>query len=101
MGVEAGARPRAGQRYRIVRLDLGKLPGYIARFALVFEHLKWAAGSDPVPPVRVSLEAVEAAVRFVDAYLKPMLRRTFGEAQTARPSGLQPCWRARSSSGVP
>ena len=47
--------------------SLGKLPGYIARFALVFEHLKWAAGSDPVPPVRVSLEAVEAAVRFVDA----------------------------------
>lgn len=59
--------------------SLGKADGHVARLALLFEYLWYAqplAEFDP-PPGEVSSEAVKAAIRFREEYLKPMQVRTY------------------------
>ena len=58
---------------------LGKLPGYVARLALVLEFLWWSA-SDNALPVNVGKTAVTAAAHMVEDYFKPMARRAYGDA---------------------
>jgi|TARA_R100000501_G_scaffold10060_3_gene19948 hypothetical protein len=63
----------------IVKGYVGKLPGKVARLALVSELIKWAksGGSEPR---EVSAASVAAALEFADDYLKPMAHRVFGDA---------------------
>ena len=59
---------------------LGKMQGYVARIALVLEHLGWAAGVDAAPPCEISLRSVLGAIELMEKYFKPMLRRVLGSA---------------------
>jgi hypothetical protein len=56
----------------------GKARGHVARLALVFEHMEWAADDfSGDPPGDVSLRSVKAAVRFREEYLRPMQKRVW------------------------
>jgi len=57
----------------------GKAPGLVLRIALVLEYLWWCASCDDEPD-EISLDAVQAAIRFRDDYLKPMVQRTYEHA---------------------
>jgi len=56
---------------------IGKMPGYVLRLALVIEHLYWGNGEEPKNVGRV---AIEAAIKLVEEYWKPMAERVFGDA---------------------
>lgn len=63
----------------------GKATGQVARVALILEYLWWAAtpdfdDDDETPPRSVGVEAVKAAIRFREDYLKVMQRRVFTHA---------------------
>ena len=62
----------------------GKLNGGLLRIALNFELLRWAVSQAPLDrlpvPNQVSRDTIEDAIRFVDQWIKPMLRRVFAEA---------------------
>ena len=60
--------------------SMGKMPGYVARLALVLEHAQWAVSNEAFPPTTVSAGAVRSAVALTDAYFKPMQVRVLGEA---------------------
>jgi len=57
----------------------GKCPGMVVRLSLNLQMLWWCSVDDPSVPEEISLEAVAAAIRVVDEYLKPMAERVFGE----------------------
>ena len=63
----------------------GKQDGMLLRYALVLEHLWWAADAtgDETSPEAISEAAIYAAGVFIDAYAKPMAMRAFNHA--ARP----------------
>lgn len=70
---------RDGATYGLISDSFGKAEGHVARLALVFEHLWFAqplSEFDP-PPAEISAEAVRAAIRFREEYLKPMQIRTY------------------------
>ena len=76
---------KSGERHVPARLGAvyGKADGLVARLALVLEHLWWAAVpdfDDDGPPKCVSVDAVEAAIRFREDYVKVMQRRVFTHA---------------------
>lgn len=62
----------------------GKLNGGLARIALNFELLRWAVLKEPIDrapaPDHVSRRSVEDAMRFIEQWVKPMLRRVLAEA---------------------
>lgn len=60
----------------------GKQDGMLLRYALVLEHLWWAAdpSRDPDGPVTISEAAIYAAATFIDSYAKPMAMRAFNQA---------------------
>jgi hypothetical protein len=59
----------------------GKLPGFAARLAAVFEHLEWLAEPPGTPPPgAVGADATARAIGFLCEYAAPMARRVFGEA---------------------
>jgi hypothetical protein len=58
---------------------LGKFPGYVARIALVLEHLWWAVSETEAAPSKVEARAVKASADLVDEYFAPMLARILGE----------------------
>lgn len=64
----------------------GKAEGQVARIAAVLQFLWWAAddvlGEDD-PPAQITTEAVKAAIRFREEYLKPMQARVY--RQTVEP----------------
>jgi hypothetical protein len=62
----------------------GKNPGRLARLALVFEHLAWAALDDGTPePANVSADAVVRAGGFID-YASAMFERVIGGLAVGR-----------------
>lgn len=65
----------------------GKASGHVGRLALILEYLWWACVPDfderEEPPPAVGVEAVKAAIRFREAYLKHMQRRVFAHATEA------------------
>lgn len=58
---------------------VGKMTGIALRIALVIEYLNWAdrGGSEPI---RVSHDALAAALDLADCYIKPMALRVYGDA---------------------
>lgn len=60
----------------------GKQDGMLLRYALVLEHLWWAADplADPDGPAAISEAAIYAASVFIDSYAKPMAIRAFNQA---------------------
>ena len=58
---------------------VGKLPGMVARLALVLEFLGWSLGQEPEPQA-VSLVSVGMAAHLVDEYFAPMALRAYGDA---------------------
>lgn len=63
----------------------GKQDGMLLRYALILEHLWWAADQDGsvAGPTEISVLAIQAAARFIDDYATPMAMRSFNMA--ARP----------------
>ncbi len=60
---------------------LGKLPGLAVRIALVLELLAWSETAEDAPgPEDVGERAIVAAVTFLQDFVIPMARRTFGAA---------------------
>lgn len=63
---------------------LGKASGQVVRMAGILELLAWADECDdfdPIdPPTKISLDAVEKAIHFRTAYLKPMQSRVYGHS---------------------
>jgi len=57
----------------------GKLPGVCLRLALCFEYLKYST-SEKVEKLTVERASVEAATVLIEAYLKPMAERVYGDA---------------------
>jgi hypothetical protein len=55
------------------------MPGQILRIALILE-LGWWAAIGGGEPTLVSKKAIEAAIVFVDDYVKPMALRVYGDA---------------------
>jgi putative DNA primase/helicase len=57
----------------------GKLPGTLARLALVSELTRWAFEGGPEPR-SISSRAIGAAADFIDGYAKPSALRVYGDA---------------------
>lgn len=62
-----------------VEAAFGKANGLVLRLALILEFLWWSEGmfEDNPEPGRVSLKAINAAIRLRDEYIVPMQRRAF------------------------
>jgi hypothetical protein len=58
----------------------GKCPGYVLRLALVLQFLWWSAEHDETEPDRIGMAAIDAAIRLVDDYFKPMAALCHGDA---------------------
>jgi putative DNA primase/helicase len=57
----------------------GKLPGTLARLALISELTRWAFEGGPEPR-SISSRAIGAAADFIDGYAKPSALRVYGDA---------------------
>jgi hypothetical protein len=57
----------------------GKMPGLVLRLALIFELGSWATGQDS-EPANLDHRGILRAIAFVEAYLKPMAARVYGDA---------------------
>lgn len=79
---------------------LGKLPGMALRLAVVFEHLWWCPSEGQAAPAAISGQAAIEAIAFLDSYVVPMARRTFGDAardQQERDAAALARWLATQS----
>ena len=63
---------------RRLKSAYGKYPGIVLRLALVIEHLWWSATDSEAMPVIVTTEALDAAIKYIEEYAKPMLARVYG-----------------------
>ncbi|MBL6945878.1 MAG: DUF3987 domain-containing protein [Rhodospirillales bacterium] len=57
----------------------GKCPGVVLRLALVLQMLWWSAETDNGQPDKVSMTAIDAAIRLMDDFFKPTARKVYGE----------------------
>lgn len=62
---------------------IGKLPGLVARLALVLTYLDWATEGGPEPH-EITVEHFGRAAHLVEAYLMPMARRAYADASTPK-----------------
>lgn len=70
----------------IMKSFIGKMPGLVARIALIPAHLDWAASADgdEPPPREVTEDQFDRARLFVVAYAMPMAHRTYGGGPAAQ-----------------
>jgi len=57
----------------------GKMPGLVLRLSLAFSYLDWAL-TEGEEPTSISGEVLARTLEFVDEFVKPMLRRAYGDS---------------------
>lgn len=61
----------------------GKCPGMVLRVALILQHLWWSAENDYAQLEQISLSALDASLRLMENYLKPMAQLVYyGNAES-------------------
>lgn len=75
----------------------GKANGLVLRLACVLEHLWWSCDMFDIepPPHRISLRAINAAIRLREEYIKPMQIRVFrhvGKSESERDAHVLAGW---------
>jgi hypothetical protein len=56
----------------------GKCPGFVLRIALGLQFMWWSADDTQPEPNQINRQAIEATIRLIDEYFKPMVRRVYG-----------------------
>jgi hypothetical protein len=82
--VRIWVRDEEGRADGVLKDHIGKLPGLVARLALILLYLDWAIGDDCNPAREVGVSEAERAFSFVRDYAFPMAQRTYADAATPK-----------------